>query len=190
MTDLSKSELRSVLRQRRRSLSADAQAAARREVTRAVYTLPEWSRVQRIAIYHTADGEIETDDIIQRCHSEGIQVYLPVIGPQRSMVFAHWGPNEQLVKNSFGIFEPPENASLCPAANLDILFLPLVGWDKSGGRLGMGAGYYDRVLVGITGPLLVGLAHREQEVEEIPLDSWDMPLDVIITDAGTYHCRK
>ena len=190
MTVFSKSELRSVLRQRRRSLSSDAQAAARRDVTRAVYTLPQWSGVQRIAIYHTADGEIGTDDIIQHCHNEGIQVFLPVTGPQRSMVFAHWNPTEELVKNSFGIYEPAEDASRCPSAHLDIIFLPLVGWDKSGGRLGMGAGYYDRALAGVNEPLLVGLAHSVQEVEEIPLDSWDIPLDVIITDSGTYHCRK
>ncbi len=190
MTEFSKSELRSVLRRRRQSLSAGAQTTARREVTRAVYSLPQWSHVQRIAIYHTADGEIGTEDIIRHCHSEGIQVYLPVIGPQRSMVFAHWRPNELLVKNSFGVFEPRENASLCPVASLDIIFLPLVGWDKSGGRLGMGAGYYDRALVGITGPLLVGLAHWGQEVDAIPLDSWDILLDVIVTDTKIYRCRQ
>lgn len=190
MTELSKNELRSILRQRRRSLSGDAQATAGQEVTRQVFSLPEWSGVRRIAIYHTADGEIGTGDIIQRCHGEGIEVYLPVLRPQRSMVFAQWAPDDELVHNSFGIFEPPPSASRCAAAKLDIVFLPLVGWDRSGGRLGMGAGYYDRALDGITGPLLVGLAHRGQEVDQIPQDSWDIALDVIVTDAEIYRCRQ
>ncbi len=189
MTEFSKSELRSTLRQHRRLLSTDEQTAARQKITRQVYTLPQWSGVRRIAIYHPADGEIGTEDIVQRCHSEGIAVYLPVLGPESSMVFAQWASDEELLPNSFGIFEPPASASHCALAKLDIVFLPVIGWDRSGGRLGMGAGYYDRALAGITGPLLVGLAHRGQEVDRIPQDSWDIPLDVIVTDAEIYRCR-
>lgn len=103
------------------------------------------------------------------------------------MVFAQLHPDDELVRNSFGILEPPASAPLCPAVQLDIVFLPLVGWDKSCGRLGMGAGYYDRVLAGVNGPLLAGLGHQVQEVERVPLDPWDVALDLIITGAAIYH---
>lgn len=190
MTELSKKELRAILRQRRRSLLPEAQRRARQQMAKRAFTLPQWTHAQKIALYHGADGEIDTADIVQHCHKTGVQVYLPVMRPDRNLVFAQWAPTDELVQNSYGLFEPPAGASLCLVTNLDILFLPLVGWDKSGGRLGMGAGYYDRVLAGISGPLLVGLAHQIQEMKEIPMDSWDIPLDVIITDAALYHCQR
>jgi 5-formyltetrahydrofolate cyclo-ligase len=62
-----------------------------------------------------------------------------------------------------------------------------VGWDLYGGRLGMGGGFYDRTLSGISGPLLVGLAHDSQRVEEVPQESWDIRLDYIATDAALYR---
>ncbi|MBE9539008.1 MAG: 5-formyltetrahydrofolate cyclo-ligase [Proteobacteria bacterium] len=190
MTQSAKNTMRSILRQRRQALSANAQATAGNGVTQQVFELPEWQGVQRIAIYHAADGEIDTKAIIQHCHRQEIQVYLPVMGAARSIVFARYCPGEALIQNSFGLFEPPAGAPLCPVANLDIIFLPLVAWDSGGGRLGMGGGYYDRVLAGSTGSLLVGMAHQIQEVEKVPRDSWDIPLNAIVTDTATYHCKK
>ena len=69
---------------------------------------------------------------------------------------------------------------------LDIVFLPVVGWDRRGGRLGMGGGYYDRTLANISGPLLVGLAHDGQQVDDIPRESWDVALDYVATDTDLY----
>ena len=65
-----------------------------------------------------------------------------------------------------------------------------MGWDGHGGRLGMGGGFYDRTLSGISGPLLVGLAHENQHVDEIPLENWDIALDYVATDVGLHRCQK
>ena len=70
-----------------------------------------------------------------------------------------------------------------------MIFLPVVGWDSHGGRLGMGGGYYDRALAGIVGPVLVGLAYGSQQVEQIPRESWDIVLDYVATDAGLIRCK-
>jgi 5-formyltetrahydrofolate cyclo-ligase len=67
--------------------------------------------------------------------------------------------------------------------------MPLVGWDRQGGRLGMGGGFYDRALAGIKGPLLVGLAHAVQEVPQVPIDDWDVPLDFVVTESALHQCR-
>ena len=92
-----------------------------------------------------------------------------------------------LLNNRYNIPEPPASAPRCAVAELHIIFLPLVGWDLHGGRLGMGGGFYDRTLSGISGPLLVGLAHDSQRVEEVPQESWDIRLDYIATDAALYR---
>jgi len=189
MTERSKHALRSLLRQRRRVLSPEVQAKAGQDVAKQVFSLPEWNSIRRIAIYHSSDGEISTEAIAQYCHQLEIEVYLPVLGSSKSMVFAQWQAGDELQQNRFGIYEPPTNAPRCPLARFDIVFLPLVGWDKSGGRLGMGGGYYDRALFRVSGPLRVGLAHEGQEIDTLPRDSWDIPLDAIITNTQIYRCR-
>ncbi len=89
--------------------------------------------------------------------------------------------------NRFGISEPRTIATPLYANQLTLILLPLVAFDRSGNRLGMGAGYYDRALQALkhqvgTRPLLIGLAHSFQEVEKIDAQTWDVPLDAILTD--------
>ncbi len=196
----SKEQLRAALRQRRQSISPDAQAIAAEAVAIQAASLPRWESAQRVAIYHAADGEVNTSAIAKCCHNQGKDIFLPVISADTRMFFAQWREGDELIRNRFGIPEPAvrdsattdlaAGPSLCPVAKLDILFIPLVGWDAKGGRLGMGAGYYDRALKGVNGPVLVGLAHKIQEVKDIPQDPWDVPLDAVITAETVYQCRK
>jgi 5-formyltetrahydrofolate cyclo-ligase len=106
------------------------------------------------------------------------------------MVFARWRGDEPLQPNALGIAEPMPSALAFSVAKLDIMFLPLLGWDKHGGRLGMGAGYYDRALAGVDGPTLIGLAHQVQEVDKLPIDTWDIPLNSVVTDKNIYHRQQ
>lgn len=191
MTDShsSKTALRSTLRHRRRSLSAAAQHAAAQAISQTVLNLPPWTDAQRIALYLASDGEIDTSALARLARDGGKQLFLPVIGNDKSLTFARWNTQDTLLINRFSIPEPPIGAQRCPVSELDIIFLPVVGWDKHGGRLGMGGGYYDRTLADVSRPVLVGLAHDIQRVEHIPRESWDISLDYIATDAGLHHCR-
>ncbi len=190
MPHASKSQLRTLLRGRRHSLSAAVQASAERAVSKRVITLPCWTDAQRIALYHGADGEIHTAALASACRSAGKQIFLPVIGADERMLFAQWNEGDLLSENRFGIPQPPAASPVCPVARLDIVFVPVVGWDKKGGRLGMGGGFYDRALAGVSGTILLGLAHEVQEVEEIPRDVWDLSLQSIITERAVYHCAE
>jgi 5-formyltetrahydrofolate cyclo-ligase len=187
---LSKSQLRSALRHRRQALSSDQQRLAAQAVSGHIVQLPQWRTAQRIALYLTADGEIDTTPLSALGRAQHKQLFLPVIEADNSLRFAEWRPDSVLSKNRFGIPEPPAQARHCPAQDLDIIFLPLVGWDLQGGRLGMGGGFYDRTLAGITGPLLVGLAHANQQVECIPREEWDISLNFIASDAALHFCKE
>ncbi len=187
MNHPTKEQLRTTLRQRRRTLLPAAQSRAAHNVTQLTVSLPQWEQAKHIALYHAADGEIGTQSIAQLAHNEGKHTYLPVIGTNKSMVFAKWQADEPLQANTFGIPEPMPGAQTYSASKLDIVFLPLLGWDKHGGRLGMGGGYYDRAFADIEGPTLIGLAHQFQQVDKIPTDPWDIPLELIVTDAKIYH---
>ncbi len=182
-----KSQLRSALQQRRRTLSPSAQRAAAQALTNSVVDLPNWARAQRIALYLSANGEIDTKPLEKLARGLGKQLFLPVINSDNSLSFAHWHVDDSLLNNRYNIPEPPAAATRCAVAELHIIFLPLVGWDMHGGRLGMGGGFYDRTLSGISGPLLVGLAHDSQRVEEVPQESWDIRLDYIATEAALYR---
>jgi len=186
---LSKAQLRSVLRQRRQALGASKQLAAAQATVAFIAQLPGWPGARRIALYLAADGEIDTAPLGELGRKQGKQLYLPVIEADNHLNFATWLPGSTLSANRFGIPEPPGDAKRCAITSLDIIFLPLVGWDVQGGRLGMGGGFYDRTLDGVSGPLLVGLAHTNQQVDRIPREDWDIPLDFIATDTALYCCQ-
>ncbi|MFT4823504.1 MAG: 5-formyltetrahydrofolate cyclo-ligase [Cryomorphaceae bacterium] len=187
---LSKPQLRTKLRALRRSFSQRKQSEAASLTADHAQTLLQWHSAKKIAIYLNADGELRTGAIIQAALAQNKQIYLPVIGPKRSLSFAQWVVGQSLVPNTLGINEPNASASRCLIEALDILFLPLVAWDKRGNRLGMGGGYYDRALSGVSGPAIIGLAHSEQEVETVPRQSWDIVLDAVLTEQGIHHCLK
>ncbi len=182
-----KAALRSTLRQRRRALSTAEQNAAAQTVIRSVLALPAWTGAQRIALYLARDGEIDTAPLAGIARSHHKQLFLPALSTDNSLYFARWNTDDTLSVNRHNIPEPPDGAERCPVTGLDIMFLPVVGWDRHGGRLGMGGGYYDRTLSSINRPLLVGLAHESQQVERVPREDWDIALDYIATDSGLYR---
>lgn len=93
-----------------------------------------------------------------------------------------------LVPNRFGIPEPQQGpAHKLPTHLLDVVLMPLVGFDRAGSRLGMGGGFYDTTFAfkqqNPKGkPLLIGLAHSCQEVDSLQADNWDIPLGAIATE--------
>ncbi len=112
------------------------------------------------------------------------------------MVFQRIRPHERLTPNRFRIQEPRANRKQQRKVwALDLVLLPLVGFDNAGGRLGMGGGFYDRSLAYLSlrkkwhKPTLLGLAHECQKVDQLTLASWDVPLHATITDQAWYVVR-
>lgn len=159
-----------------------------RDITSKIELQDSYKNAKHIAIYLTNDGEIGTRDFIELAWSDRKYIYLPVIHPfsKHHLLFVRYQPETVLVKNRFGIPEPiPTPSSLCLMEQLDIVFTPLVAFDKTGARMGMGGGFYDRTLASLqsTNPdcQIIGLAHDCQEVEHIDQQPWDIPLHQIIT---------
>ncbi len=192
---LSRPALRRQLREARRSLSPAQQRQAARQLYRQLAQHPLWRRARRVALYLPADGEIDPRPLLQALWRQGKSTYLPVLQawPPTRMVFQWHGPAQKLRPNRYGIAEPPQDRRRQRRAwSLDLILLPLVGFDAQGGRLGMGGGFYDRSLAYLQrrqhwrSPLLIGLAHECQKVDQLALASWDVPLAAIVTDAGWY----
>lgn len=189
-----KRSLRRELRQRRRVLSDLQQQQAARRIVRRMMCNEGWLWTSSMAAYWPADGELDPRPLLMRAQQQGKATYLPVLRPGQRLVFCRWQAGDTLIPNGYGIPEPRYGRPR-PAWSLGMILLPLVGFDRSGGRLGMGGGFYDRTLAQIIGaaprrPLLVGLAHACQEVPEIPLESWDCPVDAVLTDREWISVRE
>ncbi len=188
----SKVKLRDILRRRRQALTAQQQSLAALAVVQSVCQLPQWASANHIALYLPADGELDTTALAELARAQNKTIYLPVIGRDKTLSFARWQPDRALIKNSYGIPEPAPQSLRCAVGALDIIFLPLVGWDRQGGRLGMGGGFYDRTLCDIPGPgpLRVGLGHHCQEADQLPREPWDVLMHFVATDTELCRCSN
>ena len=184
--------LRQQLRQKRRSLSRGQQQAAADALTRRLTSDLSIISANRIALYQPADGEIDPTIFLNWCCDAGKKIYLPVVPeglmPNRAtLLFQAYIPGEtRLVSNKFGNLEPSFNRRQCiNVAYLNLVMMPLVGFDRTGNRLGMGKGYYDKTFAAksqsFRKPKLIGLAHSFQEAVLTP-NPWDVPLDAIYTE--------
>jgi 5-formyltetrahydrofolate cyclo-ligase len=187
-----KQQLRSQLRAARRSLTPAQQQQASLQLLRQLMKVPQFMRSQHIALYIASDGEIDPRPVAQQLWKMEKHTYLPVLRPgkSRDLWFVEFTANSQLTPNRYGIPEPDHRQEhRLPANLLDVVLMPLVGFDAQGARLGMGGGFYDSTFAfkkkkPAGKPYLIGLAHSCQQTEYLPTDSWDIPLFAIATDTG------
>ncbi|MHB1142733.1 MAG: 5-formyltetrahydrofolate cyclo-ligase [Sulfuricaulis sp.] len=190
-----KSDLRQNLRARRRALSADEQHQAARRLAVNLTGTRLFLTSRRVACYLPNDGEIDTAPVIEHIRRLRKILYLPVLSrlSHDRLWFAEAGPKTKLTPNRFGIPEPVvESRDLVRAQELDLILLPLVGFDDQGNRLGMGGGFYDRSLEFLRHrnhwrkPHLLGIAYDFQRVNGLAADPWDVPLQGVVTDQAVY----
>ncbi|MBD1576261.1 5-formyltetrahydrofolate cyclo-ligase [Vibrio sp. S11_S32] len=191
---LSRDQIRTSIRQKRQTLSAQEQTQAGLDLLSHIQQLPQIDQAQEIALYLSVDGEVDTMPTIQWLWQQNKKVLLPVIHPfsKGQLLFLNYTPTTPMIANQYGILEPKlDKTQICPLASVDIIFTPLVAFDDSGQRLGMGGGYYDRTLergfeTG-TGASAIGLAHDCQKVAQLPIQLWDIPLATIVTPKQIWH---
>lgn len=190
-------ELRSTLRAARRALTEHERRQCAEDCARRLLNHPAFRNARRIAAYLPADGELDTQPLIERAWAMGKRVYLPVLLPQgeNRLWFARYTPDTRLVRNRFGIPEPERGAHtrIAPLA-IDLVLTPLVAFDAQGHRLGMGGGYYDRSFAYLlrhsrwSRPRLIGVAYEFQRQDRLPAQAWDVPLHAVATDQRLYLC--
>lgn len=185
--------MRRELRAARRQIGRAERRAAGIALARRLIVLPAFQRARRVAAYWPADGEIDPLPALTRAHALGKTCYLPVLCRLRDgqLHFAPWQPGAPLARNRYGIQEPlcPRRMWLAPRM-LDLVLLPLVGFDAAGNRLGMGGGYYDRSFAFVLRnvwrrPRLIGVGFDQQRVSALPGRPWDVPLDAVLTPRAT-----
>ena len=181
-------EIRKTIRSKRRALTSTQQQTAAENLASLISQQNFFLRAKRIGIYIANDGEIDPSLLMGIALNANKACYLPIIHPLQfnRLYFGQYRDGDELKTNRFGILEPQFSATtIAPIWTLDLILLPLVAFDRSGSRIGMGGGFYDRTLAACANqprkPNLIGLAHGCQEVENISQQGWDIPLDQIIT---------
>jgi len=179
------------MRKQRNALSFAQQKVAESALVAAARHYYPLRKAERILSYAPFAGEISPDKLVTNLVRT--KTYHPRIINYRLGQMLCYPATEYRRKNSLGIQEPTVSVQPTPVRFFDVVLLPLVAFDRAGNRLGMGAGFYDRALsfklnnMGIKRPLLVGLAHHFQEVNSLTAQSWDVPLDAILTDRELFE---
>lgn len=191
MTD-AKSELRSRMRAERKRLKA-ALPNAGRDVVQGVHALiGSMTFVPRTAALYVPHGsEMDTGPLAAELMRRTLKLALPRIDAAgEAMTFHAWRPGDATEADAHGIAAPLASA---PVVEPDLFVIPLLAFDRMGGRLGQGGGYYDRTLSALQGhrrPEFIGLAFAGQEVPRVPMDPHDQKLDGVLTERGYMPARK
>lgn len=182
---------RQAILQQRKALTKEEVHALSQLVLARVLSHPYLQQPRLIASYLSCSGELDTITLNEQLQNKQHQLCLPVISPTECgiMDFHRYHSLAELKPNKFNIPEPlPSKESLVRPHELELVVVPLVGFTGSGARLGMGGGYYDRILKQISPNCLkLGLAYDFQRNDEIESKDWDVPLDEIITPTQHYR---
>jgi 5-formyltetrahydrofolate cyclo-ligase len=188
-------QIRHQIKAHRQQLSQSTLKVHSQSVLRLATNHPPFRHSRRIAFYIAVRGEMDPAPLLRLALRTGKSAFLPILHerPSRGLWFAPYTARTSLSNNRFGIPEPNyRHNKLAMPWSLDLVFVPLVAFDREGHRLGMGGGYYDRTFAfkakrsHLKGPALVGLAHDFQLQSTLPVMPWDIPLDAVITEAAIY----
>ena len=160
-------------------------------ITKNLLALKILDQGTKIATFASFQNEPDTEELVNYFWAERKELCLPVTG-KGSLRFYEYGSDSVLLKNRFGISEPDiSEAKEIPIQSLDIILIPLVVFDQSCNRIGMGSGFYDKALSALDNSkkktYLIGLAYEFQKVNQIEPNKWDIPLDYVVTEKKVYH---
>jgi len=190
-----RSQIRQQMRKQRNALTPQQCREAACRVERELARSHLFRSSRHIACYIANDNELNLELLIERIWLSNKVCYLPILDSIRRnrLWFAPYRPQSEMRLNRFGIPEPVfDKRELVRAQSLDLVLAPLVAYDMTGNRLGMGGGYYDRSLAFLLRrrhwhrPRLCGVAYDFQSVKRLPEQTWDVPLHAIATDKEIY----
>jgi 5-formyltetrahydrofolate cyclo-ligase len=183
----SKSIARSRALDARRAMTADERGAASTKICERIVRSHEFRSCKLLGAYLPMRDEVDTTVIIERAWRAQKRVFVPVTDTHGTMNFCEISPDTVVTRNRYGLWEPVSGVIIA-SRDLDIVVTPVVAFDNSRRRIGMGGGYYDRCFHFLINrrkwlrPKLIGVAFACQETTTIDHDSWDVPLYSVVTE--------
>jgi 5-formyltetrahydrofolate cyclo-ligase len=140
---------------------------------------------RRVAFCWPIKNEYDARHFARTLRKRGSLTALPVVlAPRQPLVFREWHPGVELAKGALEIPYPVNSAEVVP----EVVLLPMNGWDPKGYRLGYGAGFFDRTLASLKErPVVIGISYEQARLDTIHPQSWDIPVDYLVTERGVYR---
>lgn len=182
----SKVSIRQILRQELTRLSHQDILKNSQQILKNVKILPLDFKHKRVGLYASIKNEVATDLLFEYLQSQNSKIFFPKMG-ESQINFYQMHSKQELKVNHLGIAEPEEDPSSL-ATQLDYCFVPGMGFDIQGHRLGRGRGYYDRYLKNVS-CVKMGLAYDFQILESVPADQHDIHMDWVISEQRILDCR-
>jgi len=183
-----KNSIRQILRRRKEAMIPEDRLEKSKRVCHHLMTLIHDG--ETVMVYTSKEKEVNTTSLITTLFERGNPVIIPIIVKDDiSLRLSYLRDFSVLVPSTFGVPEPIGNEILATGESVDTIILPMLGFDRTGGRMGYGAGYYDRFLAKNLNVRKIGIAFACQEYDNLPVDENDIPMDYIITEEGIVYSK-
>ena len=185
-----KDALRELARERKKTVLKAQEQKANEEIQLRLLQSPFFLEAASIFSYVSVEGEVDTKIILETALQMGKRVFVPrcIPGKERLMDAVEIHSMEELSIQYFGLLEPKQEIPASEERNFDLSLIPCVMADKRGGRLGHGAGYYDRFLAKAQGKKLC-LCFSWYLTDKIPMEEMDIPMAALLTEEGYFSFR-
>jgi len=181
-----KSRVRDILRKRKDAMLPEDRLEKSISITR--YLMGIIGPGETVMVFTSKEKEVNTKPLIMALFEKGNPVVVPIIQKEDvSLRLSYLRDFSALVPSTFGVPEPIGSEIPADASDVDTIILPMLGFDRAGGRIGYGAGYYDRFLAKNPGLRKIGIAFACQEFDGLPVDENDIRMDAVITEEGIVY---
>lgn len=183
-----KGQLREQLKEIRSCLPTHRREECSRRIREQL--IPLLRDYRKVMVYVSKEPEVDTLPLIESLLAEHFEVIVPIIEREsRTLRLSYLKDPRVLVPSTFQVPEPIGAEMPADPSSVEAVIIPLIGFDPLGGRIGYGAGYYDRFLEAYPGVLKIGVAFSCQEVREVPAEPFDISLDLIVTEEKVIQCN-
>ena len=181
-----KARVRDILRARKEAMTQQERLEKSELVARHLMLL--LATGQTVMVFTSKEKEVNTQPLIEALFAEKNPVVVPIIQKADvSLRLSYLRTMAALVPSTFGVPEPIGSEIPANPKDVDVIVLPMLGFDRTGGRIGYGAGYYDRFLAQNPDLVKIGVAFGCQEMEHLPVDENDIKMDLIVTEDGIVY---
>ncbi len=171
----------------REQLSIEDRASFSKIISKRILASDIYRAAHTIMIYKSVKGEVCLEELEKTALSEGKRLCYPLCISKSEMIALSTQTQTAWKSGAYGIMEPvPEYSIQIESSEIDLILCPCTGFDASCGRMGMGAGYYDRFLEKCTNAHMAAVAFEVQKVEQVPMEAWDRRMDMIFTEKQVY----
>jgi 5-formyltetrahydrofolate cyclo-ligase len=179
------------MRQRLGALDTAIAAETGEAVAEHISASSVWREASTVALFSTLKGEVDTAPLIRLARCDGKRMLFPRMVPGSLLEFACVEDPECLQRGRYGVLEPSNGCAAQALTSDVVVFVPGLAFDLGGGRLGRGAGYYDRTFAATESnrgrPQMIGVGFAFQIVESVPVSSVDVRMDRIVTENGVFR---